>query len=217
MKQLTFAEINDLENGQQIPAMQGTVKKVFDQKTGVGDYGPWHLQNLILLDDHANELQITWACADSWDTQDEGKHLLFESGHDKKDQLVGIKREIRTKNGKRYESVKVDDRAKVKITAPGGGENNATLRPGTPFPQNREPEVIPYSEALNEPVQTTRPKPSMLDERQRAIIRQHSQSMAIEVLKLKQMLGEITVEDLTPSKLTSLANYFDADVLEATK
>src|SRR6516164_8675999 len=30
-----------------------------------------------------------------------------------------------------------------------------------------------------------------LDERQRAIIRQHSQSMAIEVLKLKQALGEL--------------------------
>ena len=208
MKQLTFAEINDLENGQQIPAMQGTVKKVFDQKTGVGDYGPWHLQNLILLDDHANELQITWACADPWDTQDEGKHLLFESGHDKKDQLVGIKREIRNKNGKRYESVKVDDRAKVKITALGGGEP----KPGSSGEPSQDLGYDP-----DEPLQTTRQKPSMLDERQRAIIRQHSQSMAIEVLKLKQMLGEITVEDLTPSKLTSLANYFDADVLEATK
>ena len=67
MKQMTFAEINDLENGQQIPAMQGTIKKIFDQKMGVGDYGPWHLQNLILLDEHANELQITWACADPWE------------------------------------------------------------------------------------------------------------------------------------------------------
>lgn len=56
-----------------------------------------------------------------------------------------------------------------------------------------------------------------LDERQRAIIRQHSQSMALEVLKLKVTLNELTVEDLTPAKLRSLADYFDSDVLGATK
>ena len=56
-----------------------------------------------------------------------------------------------------------------------------------------------------------------LDERQRAIIRQHSQSMALEVLKLKVTLNELTVADLTPSKLKSLADYFDEDVLGATQ
>lgn len=58
---------------------------------------------------------------------------------------------------------------------------------------------------------------SALDERQRAIIRQHSQSMAVEVLKLKVTLNELTVEDLTPSKLRQLADYFDNDVLNAAK
>ena len=56
-------------------------------------------------------------------------------------------------------------------------------------------------------------RPTLLDERQRAIIRQHSQSMALEVLKLKVTLNELTIEDLTPAKLRSLADYFDADVL----
>ncbi len=58
---------------------------------------------------------------------------------------------------------------------------------------------------------------SMLDERQRAIIRQHSQSMALEVLKLKVTLNELTVADLTPSKLGALADYFDQDVYKATE
>jgi hypothetical protein len=58
---------------------------------------------------------------------------------------------------------------------------------------------------------------SMLDERQRAIIRQHSQSMALEVLKLKVTLNELTVEDLTPAKLHQLADYFDNDVLGASQ
>ncbi len=51
--------------------------------------------------------------------------------------------------------------------------------------------------------------------RQRFIIRQHSQSMALEVLKLKVTLNELTVEDLTPAKLRALADYFDQDVIGA--
>lgn len=56
-----------------------------------------------------------------------------------------------------------------------------------------------------------------LDERQHAIIRQHSQSMALEMLKLKYALNELTVEDLTPAKLRQLADYFDSDVLGAAQ
>jgi hypothetical protein len=120
MKLMTFAEINDLENGQQISSLQGTVKKVFDQKTDVGQYGQWWLQNIILQDEHANELTVTWCCEDAFDTGCVGQQLYFEAGRDKKDQLAGIKREIKKKkdkdgNIKTYESVKVDDRAKVKI------------------------------------------------------------------------------------------------------
>lgn len=76
------------------------------------------------------------------------------------------------------------------------------LPPGSPPPtqQVQAPSAAPYS---------------MLDERQRAIIRQHSESMALELLKLKQALGELSVEDLTPSKLKQLADFFDQDVLSA--
>lgn len=149
MKLMTFSEINDLENGQQIPALQGTLKKVYEQKTGIGDYGPWHLQNIILEDEHANELTVTWSSEDAWSGNDIGKHLLFESGRDKKDQLAGIKREIRNKNGKRYESVKVDDRAKV-IT---GATEQRDTAPNPNWPDVEKPKQIrSYAEALKEPV-----------------------------------------------------------------
>lgn len=114
MKLCDFSEINDAENGQQIPSFQGKIKKVFDAKTGVGDYGPWSLQNIILQDEHANEITVTWTGDDPWRTDQEGTSWLFESGHDKKDQLCGLKKEVRTKGGKRYESVKVDNRSKIK-------------------------------------------------------------------------------------------------------
>jgi hypothetical protein len=52
---------------------------------------------------------------------------------------------------------------------------------------------------------------------QRATVRQHSQSMALEVLKLKATLSELTVEDLTPAKLRALADYFDADAMRSAQ
>jgi hypothetical protein len=62
-----------------------------------------------------------------------------------------------------------------------------------------------------------RPNGSALDQRQRAIIRQHSQSMALETLKLKVQLNELLPDDLTPRKLKELADYFDNDVYTAAK
>jgi len=138
MKIMSFSEINDLENGQQIPAFQGTVKKVLDQRTGVGEFGPWTLQTLFLQDEHAHEVTVTWTCPDPFDAGVEGQTLYFESGRDKKEQLVGLKREIRKKNGKTYESVKVDDRAKVKILS--GGV------PAQGNPEIREPHRTPPSQ-----------------------------------------------------------------------
>ncbi len=76
-----------------------------------------------------------------------------------------------------------------------------------------EPPVIHPQSPVR--AQTQQGTVSMLDERQRAIIRQHSQSMALEVLKLKVTLNELTVEDLTPAKLRQLADYFDNDVIGA--
>ena len=58
MKLSSFQEIAEAENGQQIPSFQGTIKKVFDQKTDIGQYGQWWLQNIILQDEHANEIIV---------------------------------------------------------------------------------------------------------------------------------------------------------------
>ncbi len=104
--------------------------------------------------------------------------------------------------------------SKARETMQQGDEHGVVEREesggGSTFGRDRDwPEAPPI---------TPEPPPkrfSMLDERQRAIIRQHSQSMALEVLKLKVALEQLTVEDLTPSKLKSLADYFDNDVIGA--
>ncbi len=95
--------------------------------------------------------------------------------------------------------------------------------------ESRNDEIRAKGDSFHEPIDPDWPEAppiapeppqkrfSALDERQRAIIRQHSQSMALEVLKLKVALEQLTVEDLTPSKLKSLADYFDNDVLGAAQ
>jgi hypothetical protein len=125
MKVLSFPEINDLENGQQIPSLTGKVKKVLGQLSGEGQYGVWWLQSFILTDDHDNEITCTWTGEDTVNEL-EGKNILIESTFNKKDQLVGIKREIKHKNGKKYECVKLDDRCKIK-TLDGGGERTSAV------------------------------------------------------------------------------------------
>jgi hypothetical protein len=83
----------------------------------------------------------------------------------------------------------------------------------------KEGEFQQVKKIMEQPVAITHAvtRPTLLDERQRAIIRQHSQSMALEVLKLKVTLSELTIDDLTPAKLRSLADYFDADVLKTNQ
>jgi len=125
-----YSEINDLENGQQIPSLTGKVKKVMGQLTGEGQYGTWWLQSFFLMDEHANEITCTWTGEETVNDL-EGKTILVESSYNKKDQLVGIKREIKHKNGKTYECVKLDERCKIKTlngeSLSGGGERQSAV------------------------------------------------------------------------------------------
>jgi hypothetical protein len=128
---------------------------------------------------------------------------------------IKIKSESAEKGGSKYRVVSVtptgwepDDYGNVsfnlEIEAVNGAAGNPPQRPVN-APESRH-------NASN-----SGGKVNVLDERQRAIIRQHSQSMALEVLKLKVTLNELTVEDLAPEKLRALADYFDTDVIEAAQ
>ncbi len=104
-------------------------------------------------------------------------------------------------------------------SAPNGAfsQARATMQQGEDEPPKGPQGPLWHPEPPVHAPQSSPQRFSMLDERQRAIIRQHSQSMALEVLKLKVTLNELTVEDLTPAKLRQLADYFDADVIGAAE
>ncbi len=248
MKTYSIAEINDLDHGIPISRFEGRIKKVFDQKQGEGQYGTWYLQNLI-VEDGQQEITVTWTGDDPFGPENEGQIYSFETGYDKKEKPVGIVRDIRTKNGKKYEGVKVDNRAKLKSSngkqgAPSAFQQTKAAMQGDPLDYPNSPdrdEIAPQSPphaqqgerretgipgfAKREYTHDSGPmskddywrrKEDRDEERQRFIIRQHSQSMALEVLKLKVTLNELTVEDLTPAKLRTLADYFDNDVFLGT-
>src|SRR5436309_155134 len=94
MRTLTIAEIRELSSGEIIPAFEGRVTKVYEQKTGVSEYGPWFLQNLI-VEDATGHVQVTWGGEDSFDEGAEGTLYRFESSETKKHGLQGCKWEVR--------------------------------------------------------------------------------------------------------------------------
>jgi hypothetical protein len=50
MQTLTIADIEQLSNGEIVPRFCGTVAKVYEQKSGPGQFGPWFLQNMVVTD-----------------------------------------------------------------------------------------------------------------------------------------------------------------------
>jgi hypothetical protein len=121
MRTLTFDEINDLEHGEAVPAFEGRITKVYEQKTGEGQYGTWHLQNIVVSDDDGTDLSVTWGGADGLDDM-KGQVLRFESVQTKHG-MRGVTRDVRTHKGKVYAGVKLTDTCKIK---PAGASEEAT-------------------------------------------------------------------------------------------
>jgi hypothetical protein len=80
---------------------------------------------------------------------------------------------------------------------------------------NLEIEPVKGAEVL--PPMPSQIQSNGLDTRQLSIIRQHSQSMALELLTLKGQLGQLAVEDLSPAKIKQLSDFFFNDVIDTSK
>jgi hypothetical protein len=163
MRLLTISEIEQLDSGEIIPAFTGTVKKVFEQKSGenrgenkkkYGDF--WHIQNAIVTDG-TSEIHISWGGEDSLSNL-EGQVVTFEST-DTKHGKQGLKWEVRNVEGKIYKSVKITGAAKIHsggtgIPEKGAAEKHAEdwiekKRNGTPTPQETSV-VLDDSDSVNE-------------------------------------------------------------------
>ena len=220
LKVTPIDQLEDIADGVPVLAVEGTVKYAAEIKRGTSTRGvAWNKQFFVLSSGTAEIACSMWDAEGNELSKDE--QIRIENTQNKKGQWSGMTKGSYQKDGERKHTLEIRAN-QVKITNPDGSKNNA------PQPKYHD-RVTPEGHADEIPLKTDpdwpeaeKPKaqfrvPSMLDERQRAIIRQHSQSMALEVLKLKVGLNELTVEDLTPSKLKTLADYFDSDVLGATQ
>jgi len=60
----TIPEVKKFPVGTVVPAISGTVKVVFQRKTGDSQYGPWSLQGLVLAGDNEEIVCTCWGCDD---------------------------------------------------------------------------------------------------------------------------------------------------------
>lgn len=118
----TFDEIRKLPSGTSFEGVQGTIKQVFKQRTGTGQYGPWHMQNFILRAG-ADEIQAVWGGSDPFSQNDIGKQITAISTETKHG-LRGVTWQVRKHDGKEYAEIKITETAKVTF----GGEAVPTTR-----------------------------------------------------------------------------------------
>lgn len=208
-------QIEDLADGVPVLAVEGIVKYAQELKHGQSAAGHAWTKQFFVLSSGTSEI----ACS-MWDAEGselaKGEQVHIENTQNKKGVWSGMIKGSYQKDGERKHTLEIRCN-QVKITQSNGKSTHEVVKTDTgvridPPSDPDWPEATPV-----EPLGWERKtfSKSILDERQRAIIRQHSQSMALEVLKLKVTLNELTVADLTPSKLKSLADYFDEDVLGA--
>jgi hypothetical protein len=123
-----------MQHGEIIPAVQGRIKKVFDQKRSEpGAPNQWVLQNFVLQDDN-EEIYVTWGGDDDLSTI-EGRLVSLECSETKHG-LTGVKRDITTKRGKTYEGIKLTGSCKIRVI------EEAVARYG-PRTEVLDPENIP--------------------------------------------------------------------------
>lgn len=108
-----LSQLSSFVKGQQILCIEGTVVKIYDKKEGVGDYGPWVMQD-INLSDNGVEHKVTIGDAKKLlDQSHQGKRIRLSAGTDGKGQLSGLKYDVREKDGKEYRKVQVGGWAKI--------------------------------------------------------------------------------------------------------
>lgn len=212
-------EIEDLADGVPVLAVEGTVKYAQDLKRGASTKGIEWTKQFFVLSSGTAEI----ACS-MWDAEgselSKGENVHIENTQNKKGVWAGMVKGSYQKDGERKHTLEIRAN-QVKISQPDGIKPGDSGEPSQDLGYDPSELQHDWEEATPVTTKPARPLPvpfnTYLDQRQRAIIRQHSQSMALEVLKLKAALNELTVADLTPSKLKALADYFDNDVLGASQ
>lgn len=91
---MSVAEVLAMDPGEQVPSIQGTVKVIFDRKTGTNDKGEWAIQGFVLKDGESeSEIIVSLKNREPLDKGLRGKPIWIVSHQKAKGGISGIKRE----------------------------------------------------------------------------------------------------------------------------
>ncbi len=244
MKTTKIDEIEDLADGVPVLVVEGAVKYASEIKSGTTGKTDWSRQFFVLTSGTAEVGCTLWDAEGN--AMKKGESVRIENTQDKKGHWTGITKGSYSKEGKLNHALEIRAE-KVKITHPNGQDESAFQQtkaamqprfgvsppgtvdaPSSAFTPDNEPQSPPPRQKdedrtrqwVSGPMSKDdywRRKEDRDEERQKLIVRQHSQSSAIEILKLKVTLNELTIEDLMPSKIKALADFFDADVFTSVQ
>lgn len=130
MKTAKISQLADLADGQLIGEMTFKIKKTFPAKTGEGQYGPWSVQNAIIVDDTGEIRASFWGDGSEPLKGLEGHNVQVKSVTGKRG-LTGISAKANKKDG----TIELDIKASASI-------RSLTLDPGTPIPVTQTPHTV---------------------------------------------------------------------------
>jgi hypothetical protein len=130
MKTAKISQLADLADGQLIGEMTFKIKKAFPHKTGEGQYGPWSVQNAIVVDDTGEIRASFWADGSEPLKGLEGHNVQVKSVAGKRG-LTGISAKANKKDG----TIELDVKAAAAI-------RSLSLDSGAPIPVTQTPHTV---------------------------------------------------------------------------
>ena len=130
MKTAKISQLAELADGQLIGEMTFKIKKTFPAKTGEGQYGPWSVQNAIVVDDTGEIRASFWADGNEPLKGLEGHNVQVKSVAGKRG-LTGISAKANKKDG----TIELDVKAAASI-------RSLTLDPGTTILVTQTPHTV---------------------------------------------------------------------------
>jgi hypothetical protein len=112
--------IESLDDGEVIPAIEGTIAEVYERKSGENAYGPWSFQD-AMISHNGEKVKLKFVNMD--DMADlKGKLVRIEANHSKQHGFTGVTKMIDEYNGKTYHKVKLTQSCKIRPTNGGSTE-----------------------------------------------------------------------------------------------
>ncbi len=131
MRLIPIKDLLAMEEEEAVPAMRGTIKRVFGRSEGSNEHGPWSLQNVIVTEPGNDKIEIKVKLKDQEEVPEKSKgRSLYVESHRGDRGMTGIKIKEETYQGKPRKYLHVTKTATVTLL-----DRNAPNPSSTPAPE----------------------------------------------------------------------------------